>query len=380
MALSYAELIAPVSKDDELRTLLELARLAGFPATSWQPGSVPRTLLEIEAEALATKANIVRQIALGGLLEEAEGDWLTLLVASTFQEQRQPAVRTRGLATLTCSPLAGPYTINVGSITAANAGGRMFRNITGGVLPSGGTLQLTFEAEHPGADWNIGANTLNRMLTPLAGVTLNNPDPGTGWITQTGTNEESDEQLRERCKMKWGTIGTGANVDSYKFWARTAHPEVRRVKVLSYSDHGVPTPGHVTLYLAGDSGGVSVDAVQAVRDYIEPRRPLVATVHVESATPRPIAIAATLHVESSKRATAEVQLQGSPGSAGYIQELARSLDIGSTVYLAAIIEQLMRPDGMINATVSSPTTDVTLTFDEVAVLSLAPADVTWIEV
>src|SRR5690606_696186 len=105
---------------------------------------------------------------------------------------------------------------------------RRFTNLTGGTLSLGGTLDLSWEAEEPGDDYNLANGTLTVMVTPLAGVTVANPDPGTGtWITQTGADEESDPELRERCRNKWSTLGTGSTEDSYEFWAKQASNEVR---------------------------------------------------------------------------------------------------------------------------------------------------------
>jgi hypothetical protein len=183
MALSLEELTEPVSKDEQLTTLLELATLAGFPATAWNEGDVPRTLLEIEAETLSRLTVLVSLIAKGGLLDKAEDDWLTLLARSVFDVERLATVRTRGDAILACIPTAGPYTIAVGAMVASDASGKQFRNVTGGTLTAGGTLTLSWEAEVGGAAYNIPAGTLTILKTPLAGVTISNPvvPPATTW-------------------------------------------------------------------------------------------------------------------------------------------------------------------------------------------------------
>lgn len=365
MALSLAELVKPVSKDEQLTTLLELATLAGFPATSWQSGSVPRTLLEVLAEQLATMSELIAAIAKGGLLDWAETDWLSLLTDSLFDVRRLAAVKTQGTGVLSCSALAGPYTISVGQLVATNAAGKQFRNITGGTLASGGTLELTFEAEVAGSVYNLGVNTLTILLTPLAGVTIDNPvivSLGT-WITQSGTDEETDAQLRLRCRAKWATLGTGSTVDAYVFWALTASPEVKRVLVREHDNAGVSTDGHVTLYLAGDAGPVDAGVVTTVSDYIAARRPLTATIHVLSAIAHPVAITATQLIEAAAQADAEAS------TPDYLEELFRGFEIGGTVYRSAIIEQLMRADGMINTVLAAPAADVALAFNEVATRS-----------
>ncbi len=374
MALSYDELTTPPTEDEQLTTLLELATLAGFPATSWQSGSVPRTLLQVQATVLAELAVLIRDIGRGGLLDDAEGDWLDLLVESLFDESRIQAVRTRGNALLACAATAGPYTIAIGQLVATDPAGKEFRNITGGTVSSGGSLALEFEATEPGAAYNLAPNTLTILLTPIAGVTIDNPvvPPATTWITQAGADEESDDQLRERCRAKWATQGTGATTDSYVFWAREASSQVRRVHVLEHSDQGTATDGHVTLYLASEVGTVDAQAVTDVSAYIAERRPLCTTVHVVAATQVIVPITCTITVRAEDKAAAEAII------GDYLDELQASIDIGSTVYTAAIIEQLMRPQGVINAVLVAPAADVALDFDEVAVFN-APA-ISWVEV
>jgi uncharacterized phage protein gp47/JayE len=275
-------------------------------------------------------------------------------------------VRTRGTVVLTCSALAGPYTIAVGQITATNAAGRRFRNTEGGTLSSGGTLSLAFEAEEPGAAYNIANDSMTIMLTPLAGVSVSNPlvSGSTTWTTTTGADVETDEQLRARCKAKWATIGTGATSDTFRFWALTAAAEVKRVKVLEHSNLGASADGHVTVYLAGDSGPVSSgdpeDAVEIVEAYIDERRPLCVTTHIESAVAHPITITAEVFVLAARLDAAQAVLEE------HLQELVRSIGIGGTVYRAAIIEQLMRPDGVVNATLAAPAADVALASNGVA--------------
>ena len=75
--------------------------------------------------------------------------------------------------------------------------GLKYRNITAGTIPAGGSLPLIFEAESPGAQYNVPNNTITVLNTPLNGVTINNPDPGSGtWITSEGSDVETDERLK----------------------------------------------------------------------------------------------------------------------------------------------------------------------------------------
>jgi uncharacterized phage protein gp47/JayE len=364
-----ADLIETTTQDEELQELLTAATAEGFPVTSWQSGSVPRTLLEIDAQTNSAVRTNVSDIARGGFLDLATAGWLTLLAKSVFNEDRVEAVITRGDATLTCASNAGPYTIGLRSIWISTSGGLRFTNISAGTLSTGGTLSLSWEAEQAGATYNVAANTLTRMVTPLAGVTVNNPSAS--WITQTGANEESDEDLRDRCRDKWAILGTGSSESAYEYWSRQADSEVRRVKVRAHDDEGVDTDGHVTIVLAGESGTVSSGARDAVETYIEARREICAQLHYVAASVNTTTVTATMYVRAAYRAQAEADVET------YLDALAAEIEIGGTQHVSAIVEALMTPAGMVNAVLSAPAADVDMDWDEVAAFT---PDLTWVEV
>jgi phage-related baseplate assembly protein len=360
MTASLEDLLAVPTADEELETFIGEAADAGFPARSWQSGSVPRTILEIEATTHSALSEDRQSIAKGGFLDLAEGGWLTLLAAGVFQEDRVEAVKTQGVATLTAEATAGPYTIAVNTLWISDASDRRFTNATGGTLTLGGTLELTWEAEEGSADYNVPNETVTTMVTPLAGVTVDNPDPGDGsWITVSGADEEADEALRQRCRDKWSTLGTGSPASSYRYWALAASDEVRRVSVREHDNLGTDTDGHVTVILAGSSAGVSAGAVTDVETYIEDKRPVCAEVHVASATTTAVTISGTVTVAAASATAAEASVSTN------LTTLASEIEIGGTVYLAAIIEQIMEPAGVINVVLTSPTADAELDYDEV---------------
>ena len=361
-----ADLLTRPTKAEILAELLSDAATAGFPTTSWQSGSVPRTLLEVEAETLSGLYATRADAAAGGYLDTATGDWLTLLARGVFDEERTPAVQTIGLATLTCSSAAGPYTLALRTVWVSDAIGRRYVNTTAGTLASGGTLELEFTAEFGGAEYNVSNLAIDRMVTPLPGVTVSNPDPGSGtWITTSGADEESDALLRERCRDKWSTLGSGSTESAYEYWARQASAEVRRVAVRDHDNLGVDTDGHVTVIVAGDSGPVSGGAVTAVETYIDSRRPVCDTVHVASADALPIGVTGTLYVRPGYSVSALAD------AIDQIDALASELSIGDTVFRAAIIEKAMIPDGAVNFVLLTPATDTPLAFDEVPTFTVS---------
>jgi uncharacterized phage protein gp47/JayE len=364
-----ADLIETTTQEEELADLIAAADAEGFPTTSWQSGSVPRTLLEIDAQTNSAIRTNVSDIAKGGFLDLSEEGWLTLLVKSWYNEDRVEAVITRGDATLTCASNAGPYTIGLRSIWISTTSGLRYTNISAGTLSSGSTLELSWEAEQAGSTYNVASSTITRMVTPLAGVTVNNPDAN--WITQTGANEESDPDLRTRGRSKWGPQGTGSNDDAYAYWSRQADSEVRRVVVRPHDNEGVDTDGHITIVLAGESGTVSSGARDNVETYIEARREICATLHYVAASVNTQTVTATMTVLAANRVQAELDVTAN------LVALAAEVAIGGTIYRSALIEMLMEPTGMINASMTAPVADVAMDWDEIAAFT---EDFIWVEV
>lgn len=358
---SLTDVLTPQHPDDIEAIILGILQGVGFPVTSWQPGSVARTLVRAFSEVIADLTQAIANIAAGGYLDLAEGVWLDLL-ATFYELTRNPALFTQGLATLTDTANAGPYTIVVGQLFIQDAAGHRYTNITAGTLPQGSTLQLTWRAEAAGSAYNVSNGDINQMVTVLPGVTVNNPDPGGGnWITSVGADVETDALLRQRCRDRWATLGTGGNIAAYRAWAQEGAPTVTRVAVAADNPGG---PGTVWVFLANSTGGASVQEVADADALIQERKALTANVSTFAATNLPTTIVATIYVRAADQAAAEAAY------VGIIAALMARLDIGGTLFLSQIIEDLMSPTGVVNVVVSSPVADVIANDNECHVLTL----------
>lgn len=182
MALTLAQLLAVPSEDEIQQQVLSDLNQNDFPITDWESGGVMRTFVEMLKQAyLVFAGQLIPKIAGGGYLSEADDDWLPLLAEQSFGITQQVATPTIQQATLTCDGANGPYTITVGQLTAVTLAGRRYSNITGGTLPTSGTLALQWQSEGPNdssvaaSNYIDGAATMTLLATPLPGVTINNP-------------------------------------------------------------------------------------------------------------------------------------------------------------------------------------------------------------
>jgi uncharacterized phage protein gp47/JayE len=363
---TLAELTTPTTYETERQALLDALAAKGFPVTSWRAGDVARSLLEIDAQALADFTALRASIAKGGLLHEATGAWLTLLASEVYALTRNAAVATKGTVVLTAAADAGPYTIAPGQLWFTSTGGPRYQSANSNnlTLAKGGTLSLTVQAESPGAAYNVANGTITTLSTPLAGVTCNNPDPGGGsWITTSGVDEESDASLVSRCEARWPESGFGSPSASYDLWARTADATITRTKVVA--DAAGPNGGGVTIYVAGAAGAVGGGAVTAAQTYIDPRAPLGSVPTVTNATNAAVTVTAILFGKS------QYQTAATAAATTAIQALIAATPIGGTIYRAAIFEALMGPEGVENVTIAAPAGDTTLTAAQVATLTLS---------
>lgn len=370
MALTLTELTAGQTLDEVRQDALDALAGAGFPVTSWRSGDVARTLVEVDALALyelARSGGVISQIAAGGLLSTAAGDWLTLLAREVYALPRNPAVATVGTVRLTCAADAGPYSIAPGQLWFASSAGLRFNSANPGTvtLPSGGTLDIPVRAEASGQAYNVANGTITNLLTSLAGVTCNNPDPGSGtWITTQGVDEESDAALISRCQARWPESGYGSPGASYDLWARTADPTITRTNVVA----SATTAGQVDVYVAGAGGPSGAGAVSAAQTYINARAPLTAVPVVTAATSLALTVTATIYGK------AQYQTAALAAANAALQSLIANTAIGGKVYRSAIIEALMGPVGVENVAVAAPAGDTTLTAAQVVTLT---ASLTW---
>jgi len=348
-----ATLLAP--RDTATVKTALLGRLSDkkFPINDWEDGGVARTLIEADAEELSALEASAVPIAQSGFLGTATDDaWLEKTAHDLFEVDRYPATFTVGPMVLTCAAGAGPYTINAGQLWFADPiTGLRYTNAASGVLTSSATLSLASRAESPGAAYNLLPNHITTMVTPLPGVTCNNPEGSSNtWATTQGTDQESKELLIQRCQDKWATLGYGQNDAWYRYYARESSVTVTRVAI-------VTNPGGVSnkvkVAIAGPSGPLDSGTVEATAKYLAERK--------GNTTILEVAAADTTDVTFTGDAYVQAELADAwPGLMELaLEALLRTINVHGTLYLAAIIEKLMEIPGTVNVVITLPATDIT---------------------
>lgn len=260
MPLSQVDLQTPLKKED-VRDMLEvLLEDAGFPIDAWQDEGVARAYLETSAALGAVMSERVATLAKQGYLSTAEADFLTALVKSNFDEDRNLALSSVFPVTM-ANGGAVTHVTPAETIVVRSDDGQTFTNTSAEVLPAHTETIITMKAQAPGAAGNIEAQTLE-LVTPLAGVV---PE-FLGAFTTAGADEESDPKLAERARTKWGILRVEKVREGVLNLARNASAAIHGVAIDDENPRG---PGTVDVFLAAQNataGGADVAAVQAALD------------------------------------------------------------------------------------------------------------------
>ena len=178
---------------------------------------------------------------------------------AAFVEERG---RFDGPITLT-NVSSTPYTLQPGELLFATNQGVTFTldsplTLSGGSVASPSTATPTIKCTVRGSIGNVGANTITRMLTPLAGVTCSNV--GSPWYTVAGRDEELDESLRNANRNKWSRLTAEYPEDTYKAIARDAGAPKSRVDATNPRG-----PGTLDVYCAGQTATLSTPTLAAIQ-------------------------------------------------------------------------------------------------------------------
>ena len=260
MPLSIVDLQTPLAKESVRTQLEDLLKAADFPVDAWQEEGVARAFDETSAALGASLSDRVAFLSKQGFLTTAEADFLTALVKSHYDEDRNAAVKSKFDVSFVNSG-GVTHTPAAGEVVLRSDDGQTFVNTGAETISANSTTTVEVTAQAAGAAGNIEAQTLE-LVTPLAGVVAS----FAGSFTTAGADAESDPKLRERARTKWGTLRVEKVREGVLNLARTASAAIHGVAIDDDNPRG---PGTVDVYLAAENataGGSDVTAVQVALD------------------------------------------------------------------------------------------------------------------
>ena len=239
------------------------------------------------------------------------------------------------------------------------------------VLASGSTsVQVSVRAVEKGAAYNVGAGAIKKIGNPISGV--DGVTNAADWITQEGRDDERDDLLRRRGFLAWEEIARGTRDAAYLVWVLDAGATDAFVR--SNEPRG---PGTVDIYILGPDGMPTGELVAAVQAYIDSKRPSETStgdILVRKPVAKPIDIGMTvtpkagfstqvLEAEIANRLDAHFNPRGDEN-----YPAVPSLGVGGDVLVNRIINIIMAVPGVYNVDLVSPTSDVEVADNQLAVL------------
>lgn len=143
----------------------------------------------------------------------------------------------------------GVVTIPAGTRVSSIDGQVIFQTDTDVTIPLNvNSTTVTATAQTTGTAGNgYAIGDIELILDPQAYVaTCQNLD-----VTNSGGDEETDDQLRERIKLAPSSFSVAGPTGAYEYWAKTASPTIVDVKCVTTN------PGEVTLYILCIGGTLS---------------------------------------------------------------------------------------------------------------------------
>lgn len=200
-------------------------------------------------------------------VKTAKAKWLEMHAESIGLE-RKAATKAQGVVHFYRSTPTNSLTIKSGTVIQSERINEVIYRLIvsqNTVINDGEQVKaVPVVAEHAGSSYNLASGYYRILPEPLNGI--ERVENGEDWLHTPGADEESDEDLRERIRNAFSTVGQH-HIDSvYRgMIAKVAGLSINRI----YFKHDAPRgPGTANAYLLLDTGVTSQPFVDKVNDYV----------------------------------------------------------------------------------------------------------------
>ena len=341
---------------EELNAIYERMRAifaeeAGFVPNDGCDAMVRLYALASEVQSLLAQADWVLdqsfpQTAVGRYLDyHAETRALT----------RLPAAKAAGVLRFSApSAAVTDYEIDAGSVAMTSAGVR-FETTEKATLQKGETyVDVAARAVETGASGNAIAGAIHLMSVYPVGITqCTNPEAFSG-----GSDEESDEKLRERVLASYKRLPNGANAAFYEQEAMS-FPNVAAAKAVGRA-RGI---GTVDVYVSTHAGAPDEKLLGEIEAVLQKKREIAVDVKVLAPTVETVAVTAAL-----KAAPGYTFAEVKAGAQSALEALFTGGLLGKSVTTARLLTLLCGVEGVENVHLAAPAADVAVGSTELPML------------
>lgn len=341
---------------EELRTIYERMRTVFAEETGFVPNDgcdmmVRLYALAAEVQSLLAQADWVLDQSFP---QTAQGQYLDYH-AETRALTRLPAAKAAGVLRFSApSAAVTDYEIEAGSV-AMTTGGVRFETTEKATLQKGETyVDVPARAVEAGANGNAIAGAVHVMAVYPVGITrCENPEAFSG-----GSDEESDEKLRERVLESYRRLPNGANAAFYEQEA-LRFPSVAAAKAVGRA-RGI---GTVDVYVSTHGGAPEEELLGEISAALQKKREIAVDVAVKVPTEKSIDVAAELEAEQgwTMREITDAAQEA-------LQAYFTGERLGEPVYRAKLASILYGVPGVKNYHLLAPAADVPAGATELPVL------------
>lgn len=365
LIITYEKLKQKITESEGFDYVLNLAKEFKFPTTSFLSGSVGYTVLKIQGAILALISDSISEISKQIYVDESSGAYLTLLADNFFDTTRfgetqtviEPVIVTAGA---TPGPKgAETVKIMVGDVEFYNTDAFTIEanNPTG--------LQVQFTSTDFGADTRVATNIVpvfSQNVIGNATFKLISNDDGYFRTITNGQDEETDTDLKTRCKNKWGLLTTLGPEAAYAYWVMSAtrasdgqKVDITRIKI---DRSEAQTIGHLVIYCASSTGTASVEDLADADLIVQQKRSINASVHLDQVVESVFLYKLDVTVNSAAEKE-DIRLRANILQC--IKNYLSTIDIGGViidageqgyVIFAQIVEDIMTLPGVMNVTIN----------------------------
>ena len=312
-----------------------------------EPAQPERLLINNFAYRIALRLRATNDASLQNLLQFSTFPVLDYLV-ELVGVVRIPAKTSK--TTLEFNILTGhpPLTIPAGTRVSNSDGTAVVATIAGFFVGSGiDTVEVPAESVTPGINYNgFLANSLTTIIDTFPQFdSVSNIDQ-----TSSGSDEETDEQLRERSKLAPSAFSVAGPVDAYKYFTYSVNPDIIDVSVISH------IPGQVNIYPLTNTVPTPPAIINQVKTFFnnDKVRPLTDTIVVLAPTTLNYTIQVDLTLYDGSDDVAIVQ-QVNDNLSAYVDEKGSKL--GIDIITKQIIEACM-VEGVYDLVLALPASNI----------------------
>jgi phage-related baseplate assembly protein len=364
LSIFFNSVVKPMSRTYIRDSFYSVYQRLGIDTSGWQQGHWMGAFTEGASIVLAALSNFQAEITRASYLALATGPWLTLKALDDYGVERLEATQATGAVQLTNGGQSS-YQYDAGDVVFAHdSTGKNYRNSEAFTLGPGEVISVPIIAVEVGSESNASPQTVRTLVTSMSGVTCTNA------VSVIGTDEESDVDLRIRCKQARGYWSAANPHSAYEGAVRDV-TRADGTNVGITRAKAVPdTYGNVSVYCATASGEPisNDDRILATKWCQERVEPLGVYALVQQASAKTVTLNATVYATGD---SSEV----SAACNAAVVALSSEQQIGGTngfLYRDQIIIALgSAHESIYHVVVASPSADVTLAANEYPKLAVS---------